>query len=233
MTTTRFPRIATAVAAGFVLALGAPLAANAHVTVSPTEAEPGSYSLLTFRVPNESDTAGTIELAVDLPQDMPFASVSYEPVPGWSAVVERSELDEPVELHGTEVTEAATRVVWTADEGVQIAPGEFQRFTLSVGPVPETGPITLPATQTYSDGEVVAWADTDPEADHPAPILSVTDTSADGQDSTAAEDESSATATDSGSADDGLARALGIAGLVAGAAALVLAAFAVFRRRRA
>jgi uncharacterized protein YcnI len=140
--------------AGLALAFGAPLAASAHVTVSPDQADAGSYALLAFRVPTESETAGTVGLAVDLPQDTPFAYVSTEPIPGWTAEIVQGTLAEPVDVDGAEVTEAATRVVWTADPGVQVAPGEFQRFTVIVGPVPDTGSVALPATQTYSDGEV-------------------------------------------------------------------------------
>lgn len=223
--------------AGIALAVAAPLAASAHVSVSPSEAAAGSYALLTFRVPNESDTAGTIELAVALPTDTPFASVSVEPVSGWTAAIERSTLDEPADVNGTEVTEAATRVVWTADAGVQIDPGEFQRFALSVGPVPETDSIVLPATQTYSDGEIVEWNATDEDADHPAPVVAVTAAGAEeghshgGED--AEQDAEEASGTTASSGEDGVARGLGIAGLVLGAVGAILGAYAAFGRRRA
>ncbi|WP_251857734.1 YcnI family protein [Herbiconiux sp. L3-i23] len=225
---------AIGVLAALALAIAAPLAANAHVTVSPSEAAAGSYALLTFRVPNESDTAGTVSVAVDLPTDTPFASVSVEPVPGWSAVVERSTLDEPVDQNGTEVTEAATRVVWTADAGVQVAPGQFQRFALSVGPVPEAETIVLPATQTYSDGEVVEWNATDEGADYPAPVIAVTAASADDSHSHGGHDEAESASADdaAASSDDGLARGLAITGLVLGAIGAVLGAYAAFGRRR-
>ncbi|MFD1715943.1 YcnI family protein [Amnibacterium flavum] len=234
-------RALTALIAGGVLALAAPLAASAHVSVSPDQAEPGSYSLLTFRVPNESETAGTIALSVALPTDTPFASVSVEPVDGWTATVNRGALPEPVDQNGTEITEAATSITWQADEGTQIDPGEFQRFAISVGPVPETGSIALPATQTYSDGEVVEWAD-DADGEYPAPVLYVTDApaadhhggAADGDDAAADADDDSATVTASStSSDDGVARGLGIAALVVAALALVFAGYSAFGRRKA
>ena len=152
-------------------------AASAHVTVDPAEAEPGGYTLLTFRVPNESDTASTTRLEVDLPTDTPFAHVSVEPVPGWTATVTTTELDEAVSVHGAEISEAVDSVTWTADDAdAAIAPGEFRRFTVSAGPVPDAGRIALPAHQTYSDGEVVSWeevAEGDAEPERPAPVLTV------------------------------------------------------------
>ncbi|BDZ44252.1 YcnI family copper-binding membrane protein [Naasia aerilata] len=159
---------------GTALALAAPLAASAHVRVTPDQAEPGGYSQLTFRVPNESDTAGTVRVEVTLPADTPFASVSYQPVAGWTTTADPTPLPKPVTVNGNDLTEAVTSVVWQADPGVQIAPGQFQLFTLSVGPVPEVGSITLPATQTYSDGTVAEW-NGDAEAEEPAPVVYVTD----------------------------------------------------------
>ena len=239
-------RTVVGVSAGAVLALAVPLAASAHVTVNPSQAEPGGYSQLTFRVPNESDTAGTVGLSVALPADTPFAYVSYEPVPGWTAEVQESDLAEPATVGGTEVTRAATSINWTADSGVQIEPGQFQTFAISVGPVPEVGSIPLTATQTYSDGEVVVWGD-EADGDHPAPVLYVTDEPAGdhhGGSSSAAGDEDHAEHSDDGSTDgmttaatvggeaDGLARGLSIAALVLAAIGAVLGAYAAFGRRR-
>src|SRR6476660_3788485 len=71
-------------------------AASAHVTVNPSEAAAGGFTKLTFRVPNESPTAGTVAVTVDLPADHPFAYVSVKQVPGWSVVPTTSTLPAPV-----------------------------------------------------------------------------------------------------------------------------------------
>jgi len=47
---------------------------------------------LTFRVPDESDTANTIKLVVSLPQDRPFTDASTQPMTGWTASVTRAPL---------------------------------------------------------------------------------------------------------------------------------------------
>ena len=57
--------------------------ASAHVTAQPGEAAQGGYTVVTFRVPDESDTAGTVELEVRLPADHPITSVRTTPGSGW------------------------------------------------------------------------------------------------------------------------------------------------------
>ncbi|MET0866251.1 MAG: DUF1775 domain-containing protein, partial [Nakamurella sp.] len=71
--------IATITLAAVGLFVGAGIAA-AHVSVNPSEAVAGSFTKLTFRVPNESPTAGTVGLTVTLPADHPIAYVSVKAV---------------------------------------------------------------------------------------------------------------------------------------------------------
>lgn len=222
-------RMSIAGAAGLLLAVAAPLAASAHVTIDPASAEPGSYTVLTVKVPNESATASTNRVEVALPTDTPFSSVRYVPVPGWSAELVRTTLPEPVTVGDNEITEAVTSVVWTAEAGSEIGNGQLQQFELSVGPVPGTGSIELPATQTYTDGEVVEWNEEGEDAEYPAPVLYINDAPAadhhggSGDEDHSAETTSSTDATSASSGDDVLARVLGIGGLIVGAVGIVLA----------
>lgn len=72
-----------AVGAGTLLAIAEPLAASAHVEVTPNTAAAGTYADITFRVPTESASATTTKVEVDIPATTPFANVSYFAVPGW------------------------------------------------------------------------------------------------------------------------------------------------------
>jgi hypothetical protein len=83
------------------------VAAQAHVSVHADSTATGSFSQITFRVPNESPTSGTVKLQVQLPQDDPFPFVSAKPVPGWKVTVKQAPLPEPVEEEGTTITKAA------------------------------------------------------------------------------------------------------------------------------
>lgn len=224
----RFALSAVALAAGATLALAAPLAASAHVTLDNNTAAAGSFALISFKVPNESATESTTKVEVTLPSDTPLAYVSYVPVAGWTTELTTTTLDTPVEAEGGTITEAVTKVTWTADAGSEITDGQLQLFPLSVGPIPDTGSISLPVDQTYSDGTVVSWSESGDDAEHPAPVLYINDAPAadhHGDDDDAAidvTDQDGSTAT-SASPDDVLARIIGIAGLVLGAVGIVIA----------
>jgi uncharacterized protein YcnI len=163
-----------AVLVAVVVAVAAP--AWAHVTIRPKSAERGSFDILSFSVPNESDTASTTQLEVTFPTDRPIAFVSIQPKPGWTYTVEKTTLPKPVKAEGGEITEAVSKITWS---GGEIKPGEFDLFTVSAGPLPTKGKqLLFPAAQTYSDGEVVNWNEATPpggeEPEHPAPVLKLT-----------------------------------------------------------
>jgi periplasmic copper chaperone A len=212
-----------------VLALGVGTA-SAHVSASSPDAAPGGFGEITFRTPSESDTAKTTSLRVQLPTDTPFAFVSVKPVPGWTASTTTTTLDTPVEGESGTITEAVTEVTWTADAGGGLAPGEYQSFSISAGPLPEgTDTIAFPALQGYDDGSTVSWIEPtvegQAEPEHPAPALSLTAASGD-----AATDGTATTpdaAADSDNGTSGLAVTaliLSIVGLLLGGTALALGA---------
>jgi uncharacterized protein YcnI len=199
--------------------------ASAHVTVSSPDATQGGFGKIVFRVPNESDTASTVKLRIQLPADTPFASVSTEPIPGWTTTLTRTALNPPEkDDDGNEITEAVSVVEFAADPGNPgIGPGQFQEFSLSVGPFPDARTLSFAAVQTYSDGTETAWIDPtvdgQPEPDHPAPTLTVgsSSSSSDGGSSTAA---SSSPSDDSSTGT--VALILSIVALVLGVAGVVL-----------
>lgn len=210
----------TAMAAAFVFGLAGPAAA--HVTVNPDTATQGGYSKVTFRVPNESDTESTNKLEINLPADAPVGSVSIKPVPGWTAATVKSKLAAPVKVHDSEISEAVTKITWTAAAGSEIKPGTFQEFDVALGPLPATEEMVFKALQTYTDGTVVRWIDepnadgTEPES--PAPVLKLTAAGATGAAETPA---AAAPATESAESSSG-GSAWGVAGLAAGLAGLIL-----------
>jgi uncharacterized protein YcnI len=171
---------------------------------------PGSYAVLTFKVPNESETGAlTTQLTVDLPE---LTSVRTEVMPGWTARLDR------------DVAEGTVRsVTWTAAPDSGIGADEFALFRMSVK-LPDATTVSLPATQTYSDGTVVKWDQPTPpggaEPEHPAPELTLSGTpSADGH-------ETPVAVTAQGA--DNASRWLAGSALVV--AALALAAAALRRR---
>ncbi|MGW7423216.1 YcnI family copper-binding membrane protein [Streptomyces sp. NPDC054813] len=229
----------TAVAGTAVLAVSSP--AFAHVSVQPEgTAAKGGYAVIDFKVPNERDNASTTKLEVNFPADHPLASVMPQPMAGWKVEVTKSKLAKPMEMHGETISEAVTKVTWTAeDKGVE--PGYFQKFPLSVGALPEdTDELVFKAIQTYSDKEVVRWIEVQQkgqeEPENPAPALALSAATDDHHGTTTAEDTAAKTETtasdDSGSSGGGdtTARVLGVVGIVVGAAGVAYGVLAGRRR---
>ncbi|MEU5907861.1 YcnI family protein [Micromonospora sp. NPDC047467] len=226
--------LAFAAVATAVLGFAGP--ASAHVTVNPKEATQGGYARVAFRVPNESDTASTTKLEVVLPENAPVGSVSTMPVPGWTVAVEKRKVDPPIEVHGSPITEAVSKLTWTATGDAGIKPGQFQEFGVSMGPLPQVESMVFKTLQTYSDGNISRWID-EPvaggeEPDHPAPVLTLTAASAPAGSAAPTAPAVALPDDDDDEDGNGLAVGLGVAGLVAGLAGLVLGGLAFARTRR-
>jgi uncharacterized protein YcnI len=189
------------------------------VTLQPQSAPAGGFTRLDVRVPNERDDKGTTKVVVRFPAG--FEHASYEPVAGWEAEIARK-------------GENVDTITWSAaSPGDAIAPGQFRDFGLSVGmPEGKAGDkLTFKALQTYEGGEVVRWIGP-ADADEPAP--QVTLTAASGEEDAGHEEEAapapaapaSAEGTGGDDGDDTLAivaLGLGVLGLLAGAAGLMVA----------
>lgn len=215
-----------------LLAVASP--AFAHVTVQPGAAQQGEYTAVSFRVPDESDTAATTKLEVSVPTDHPIASVATQPLPGWKATVETTKLATPVKTDdGDSITEVVSKITWVADATGSIRPGQFQEFRISLGALPtDTERVVFKTLQTYDDGSVVRWIDEtkagQPEPAHPAPTLTLTKADAAGAAAAVPKAADSAEAAAPASS-DGTARTLGIVGIAIGAAGVLTG---VLGRRR-
>src|SRR6516164_2820413 len=162
----RISRVLIPVAAAVTLYLGSAVGiptAWAHVHASSDNPVRGAMAIVTFQVPNESNTgAATTALTVSLPN---AASASIETMPGWTAKLDRDAASGTVRS-----------VTWTAAPNGGIGVDQFALFRISVQ-LPDTDTASFPATQTYSDGTVVKW-DQPPlpgggEPEHPAPMLTL------------------------------------------------------------
>ncbi|MCX4591924.1 YcnI family protein [Streptomyces sp. NBC_01549] len=225
--------------------LTAASAAFAHVTVHPESYAKGATDgVLTFRVPNEEDTASTTKVQVFLPTDHPVLGVLVTPQEGWTAQVTTTKLKTPVKTDDGTITEAVSEITWT---GGRIRHGQYQDFNVAFGQLPDdTDQLSFKTLQTYSDGNVARWIEEAKkgaeEPENPAPVLTLTaedaETGSDGTSDSASGSASSsspvpAAASDSTSSSDSTARGLGIAGLVVGVLGLAAAGFALARGRNA
>ncbi|MFF7971411.1 DUF1775 domain-containing protein [Streptomyces sp. NPDC007905] len=217
-------------AAGLLAAAGV---ASAHVTVHPESYAKGATDgVLTFRVPNEEDSASTTKVQVFLPTDHPVLGVLVHPQDGWTAKVTTTKLKTPVKTDDGTITDAVSAITWT---GGKIGAGQYEDFDVAFGQLPEdTGQLTFKTLQTYSDGTLVRWIEEPTggeEPENPAPVLKLTA----GGESTApaASKSGSAGTSKAAGSSDSTARGLGVAGLVVGVLGLAAAAFAIVRSRSA
>ncbi|KUL26880.1 YcnI family protein [Streptomyces regalis] len=234
---------ASALAGTAVLALSAP--AFAHVSVQPEgTAAKGGYAVVDFKVPNERDNASTTKLEVNFPTDHPLASAMPEAINGWDIKVTKSKLDKPIEMHGEKISEAVSKITWTAT-GDGIKAGFFQKFPVAVGQLPEDADeLVFKAIQTYSNKEVVRWIevpqDGQEEPENPAPVLelsaaedghhgsSSSEKAADSDDAEAASAKTAA--AEPADSSDTTARVLGVVGIVVGALGVAYGVLAGRRR---
>ncbi|WP_333768042.1 YcnI family copper-binding membrane protein [Streptomyces sp. IBSBF 2435] len=230
---------AVAALAGATVLLAA-VPAFAHVTVQPATAAKGGYTTVAFKVPNEQDSASTVKVEVNLPTDHPIASVSLQPVPGWTAQVTTSKLATPLKTDDGTVDQAVSKITWS---GGKIAPGQFQQFPVSFGPLPsDAASLSFKTLQTYDNGDIVRWIEVpqagQAEPQNPAPTLTLTAPEAEGTATAtgtpapapASDGKATEQASSGGSDSDGTARALGVAGIVVGAAGVGFGVFAGRRR---
>jgi uncharacterized protein YcnI len=225
----------TALGAGALLALAAPVAANAHVGITPNSTAAGSYAVLTFESSHGCDASPTTGFTVDIPEEITSVNPTLEA--GWS-VEAVTDADDRVE-----------QVVYTADAPIE--DGFRSTFEIRVK-LPEDAEgerLEFPVLQTCVEGEN-DWsqpaADDGEEPEYPAPAIEVTESTgeahghgaASGEEGddhadTAGTETTDATATSSAdSSVDVLARVVGIVGLAVGVVGLVIA-LAARRGRKA
>ncbi|MET8583160.1 YcnI family protein [Streptomyces collinus] len=235
---TALRRAATVTALAAAGLFGAAGIASAHVTVHPESYAKGATDgVLTFRVPNEEDSASTDKVQVFLPTDHPVLGVLVHPQDGWTPKVTTTKLKTPVKTDDGTITDAVSEITWT---GGKIGAGQYEDFDVAFGQLPDnTNQLMFKTLQTYSDGKVARWIEAPTggeEAENPAPVLKLTaagDENAAPTASKGGSDGTSKTTAASGDSSDSTARGLGIAGLVVGVLGLAAAAFAVLRGRSA
>ncbi|MEU2553809.1 YcnI family protein [Streptomyces sp. NPDC013313] len=227
-------RAAAVVALSGLGVLAAAGVASAHVTVHPESYAKGATDgVLTFRVPNEEDTASTSKVQVFLPTDRPVLGVLVHPQDGWKPKVTTTKLRTPVKTDDGTITEAVSQITWT---GGKIGAGEYEDFDVAFGQLPDnTGQLTFKTLQTYSDGKVARWIEAPSggeEAENPAPTLKLTEGGGEAPAPAAAKGGDTGTAsTAAADGSDGTARGLAVGGLVVGALGLAAAVFAIVRGR--
>lgn len=161
--TIRTARAAAGVVLGTGIALAAPLAAGAHVGLTPEEAPRGASTLLTFAFTHGCEGAPTDGLRFSLPDGL--SSVSPTADPNWDITIERGE------------NGLVSTVVYTALTPI---PDELRGAVSMAVRIAQDAPdaLVFPVVQTCADG-TAAWTEVAAEGQDPhdlaspAPVLLV------------------------------------------------------------
>ena len=223
-------RLGAPLAAAAAVTLVAAAPASAHVTVSPSDATAGAFTVLTVSVPHGCDGSPTTRIEMQIPEQILEVTPTRNPF--YEVETKVTELDEPVtDGDGNEVTERTGSVVYTADE--PLPDGMRDTFELSFQ-VPDVAgeTLTFPTVQTCAKGET-AWIEVPEEGqdaeelESPAPafeVLPAAESGAEAETTATSDDsvqEASAETTDDGSdVLSWVALGVGALGLVVGGAAL-------------
>lgn len=212
-----------------VAALFVPASALAHV-----EVESGGDGLIVVSVPNESQTADTVEVSIQLPDNV--LQAEFPKVAGWNSTGTTEPLSPPLVIDGATVAERVASVKWT---GGTIPPEGRAEFRLRVRVRTGTtrAGLAFPAVQRYSDGTVTRWIGP-AESDEPAgvladalPTVEATPVAAQPTTPTNPQATPSPTATATGDDEGGGFSALPVL-IIVGVAIAAGAAFGVIRQRR-
>jgi uncharacterized protein YcnI len=225
-------RLAAGVLAGVALAVAAPLAASAHIHVTPEDASADANTTLTFSFSHGCEDSPTTALVIDIPEGV----TNVVPVAdaGWTIARDIAE-------NGT-----VTRVTFTAEAPIESGvKGEVSLDARFAAELADTD-VPIPVTQECVTGttawtEVAAEGAAEPES--PAPVVAVGAVAAEEEghggasnehesgDAEHAETTDAAASAASDPAGDPTALWLGGAGLALGVIALGVAIAALVRRR--
>lgn len=141
-------------ATSLLLAAGA---AQAHVSVTPTEAKAGGYQLFRFGVGHAcAGSKATTALRLEIPEGTVLAHP--QPKPGWKITVEP----------GADPMMAPKAITWRGN----LSGEEFDEFLVFMKLPARAGAMPIPAIQTCDKGET-RWNQAAPSST-PAPLVRLT-----------------------------------------------------------
>ncbi|MFK4102139.1 DUF1775 domain-containing protein [Streptomyces sp. NPDC019531] len=146
------PRLSVAVAAAATAVLLTAFPAAAHTEVEADKAQALAENVtVSFHAEAESDTSGTKEVRVVLPEGIAPADVTYGKGPeGWKF--------------------AATDDGYTV-KGAELKTGTNVEYSVVVRQLPDAEEVAFKTLQTYGDGHVDRWIELDENGENPAPTL--------------------------------------------------------------
>ncbi|MGU3494693.1 DUF1775 domain-containing protein [Xanthobacteraceae bacterium A53D] len=145
--------------------------AFAHVSLSPKEAQPGSYKGA-LRVPHGCGDSATTAIKVTIPEGV--VAVRPQPKAGWTLALERGAYAKAYPVHGKPVSEGVKTITWS---GGNLPDAYFDEFVFIASVTADVAgqALAFPVLQTCESG-ATEWSEVavaGQSARHPAPVLTV------------------------------------------------------------
>lgn len=151
--------LATAIG-GIVLVAGAGVA-SAHASIPTDDLVAGSYGQVSIRVPHGCEGAATNIVEVQIPDG--FLSIKPQAKAGWKVETEMVDLAEPVDNHGTLITERVGVIRWTNGN---LPDNQYDEFGISLKAPDAAGTTAQFPTIQYCGTASVEWiGDESPSVD--------------------------------------------------------------------
>lgn len=148
-------RLAALPLAAGLVACPALVPALAHATFETAEAKQNSYYKGIVKVPHGCNGQPTHTVRVRIPAGV----IAVKPMPkaGWAVQTTKAAYDKPYVLHGSEVKEGVSEIVWS---GGNLADDQYDEFVFQARITDRVNPGTMhvPVVQECADGKV-AWTE--------------------------------------------------------------------------
>lgn len=143
--------------------------ASAHVSFQDKAVTAGEFHEGQIGVFHGCDGSPTVSVRVELPQGL--KQVRPRALAGWTLEIEKERLDHPYMLHGEEVTERVSAIIWKSGRLPDYA---YQKFSINMRLPNEPGrALGFPVYQSCETGEL-NWVETSANGknpEHPMPSI--------------------------------------------------------------
>ena len=158
-----------------LLSLFSSFAADAHVSVIPKQAQPGSYEKFVFRISHGCKGSPTKAVRLQIPTGV--LSVKPQVKPNWKIEIKKETLKEPLkDSHGNLITQVISEIAWIDGS---LADEYMDEFSVSVK-IPAKSPDTLffPVIQDCEKGshkwiQIPKGKEKSDDLDEPAPSVQI------------------------------------------------------------
>lgn len=151
------------------LLIGSAGLAQAHVSLETAQAAAGSSYKAVLKIPHGCEGAATTQISVKIPEG--FIAAQPQMKAGWEIETVKSDYQNSYKVHGKDVKNGVTEVIWKGGK----LPGEFYdefAFVGRLAPFDKDTTLSFPTVQTCENGKTENWTDIAADGQNPHELKS-------------------------------------------------------------